>query len=331
VLNSAQVNKPTRIIYAQVFLYTGLVLGLAGILIGPVEWLRHNDVPMYLGFVCNPLMGPLIAFLVFMVGRRRNWARITVAIVIGFGLTLALLEALEAPGYVTKNPFSLIVPVLQIVGVSLLFGKNASTWFKSRKARVSEDTLVDISGQGTPSGMPMDISQTSEAPLLVIKFRTFGQIVLGFFTLLLLFILLYCVFIIPVTATSLLQLVVEEILVIFVTLVIALFFLEQIIAREIRLYKDRIVQVWWVLGQYELFLRDAKLVDGPGYRGKTRILINRKTKFPLLHKGIWYFAPLIDARDVDRLNRLLADLSGRDIKEFEQFSANMERLIQKES
>ena len=101
--------------------------------------------------------------------------------------------------------------------------------------------------------------------------------------------------------------------------------------REIRVYKDRIVQVWWLLGSYELHLLHARLQVSAGRRGRVIALTDRNVPhFRGFFKTVSYYDQLADPKDVKRLNLLLAELSGRKPEEFEQCGTIMDPLIRKE-
>jgi hypothetical protein len=64
----------------------------------------------------------------------RNWARIVFLVLFVIGLPLAL------PGYIGElktNPLhgslSIVVAILQLIGIYLLFTKNSNLWFRTRK------------------------------------------------------------------------------------------------------------------------------------------------------------------------------------------------------
>jgi hypothetical protein len=88
--------------------------------------------------------------------------------------------------------------------------------------------------------------------------------------------------------------------------------------KEIRLYKDKIVKVWKSMRTREIKLVDAILVT-TDYRLRKRWIRDANVKSVLLHsKGIGYCEDLPAADDVKKLNRLLAALSGRRVKELGQ-------------
>jgi hypothetical protein len=73
-------------------------------------------------------------FLVSKIAAGRNWARIISLILFLIGLPLAI------PGYLVElrttlahGLVSIVIAVLQLIGIWLLFTKNSNLWFKTRK------------------------------------------------------------------------------------------------------------------------------------------------------------------------------------------------------
>jgi hypothetical protein len=104
---------------------------------------------------------------------------------------------------------------------------------------------------------------------------------------------------------------------------------------EIRLYPDRMVKVWKLLGSKEIRLANARLRGGNmmGAGGKT--LFNKDTNvylgwlLRLFHlTGITYAEHFADPEAVKKLNTILADLSGRKVEDFEARRISMDKLIE---
>jgi hypothetical protein len=119
-------------------------------------------------------------------------------------------------------------------------------------------------------------------------------------------------------------------------------YLPELLFREVRLYKDRIVKIWIYIGEREIYLADARLLAtadypigvgrfklGPYY--KTKRFFDRRTNVAWSYMpcmGVFYDEMLADQDDVKKLNTLLADLTGRKVEEFEQPRIKIDRLIQ---
>jgi hypothetical protein len=125
-----------------------------------------------------------------------------------------------------------------------------------------------------------------------------------------------------------------------------LFFMDILLFREVRLYKDRMVKIWHYIGKREINLADARLVATADYAmgvgrfklgpySKTKRIFDRRTNVAWSYMGVpytevFYDEMLADQDDVKKLNTLLADLTGRKIEEFEQPRIKIARLIQEE-
>ncbi len=111
-------------------------------------------------------------------------------------------------------------------------------------------------------------------------------------------------------------------------------FVDIILFREVRLYKDRMVKIWNFIGKREVRLADARLrctavaIGKAGPRNKYMCVSSRQTNVvcssPL---GVTYDEKLADPDDARKLNILLADLTGRRVEEFEQPRIRMDRLV----
>lgn len=112
---------------------------------------------------------------------------------------------------------------------------------------------------------------------------------------------------------------------------------EILLFKEIRLYRDRIVKAWKLIGTRELELAKAGLGSGmsiSGYgtkyffeQGMSPYWLLPMTFFHSM--GITYHEYFADEREVKRLNGLLAELTGRKVEEFKKMGT-MKRLIERE-
>jgi hypothetical protein len=112
-------------------------------------------------------------------------------------------------------------------------------------------------------------------------------------------------------------------------------FIHFLFLREVRLYKDRIVGIWYSLGRRQVKLADAQMkissgVIGPYNRCKTICHKRANADWGLL-TGVFYNEKLADPSDVKKLNSLLASLTGRQVEEFEQEDAMIDSLIKEEN
>ncbi len=102
---------------------------------------------------------------------------------------------------------------------------------------------------------------------------------------------------------------------------------------EIRLYRDRIVKRWNLLGEREVRLANAKLI-GRGYSGRVeKMFFEQESSWlwalpgTFFREFVSYREELADPKDVKELNRLLAELSGRKVEELERPEISMPKLI----
>jgi hypothetical protein len=135
--------------------------------------------------------------------------------------------------------------------------------------------------------------------------------------------------------SSTLDLVITKLAALLLFFIFAPFLVDMLLFKEIRLYRDRIVKEWRLVGSRELDLADVGLMS----QGWSAMGIGAKCFFKqgmgpfwrflmsFVHQiGITYKEHLADPKKVKQLNSLLAELSGRRIEEFEQ-TVTMEKFI----
>ncbi len=326
-------NKPSTVLYAQACMYTALLSAFV------MTWPHISDTVKELnlgaaGVLLSTILifGPL-CYLIFEIGRGKNRARIAYLVLTVAALAAGLLNVLHSPAFLPGSPLFMVVAIPNIVALTLLYRAEVSVWFKKSKespvarAVQAEDFEKTVSTYGITEQMRWSLE-----PLFVLKYRRSARLVLMVVMLfIIVFFAHFALVTIPRSADSKFHKVFEIFLIALVWPAAVYFFCDQLMVREIRLYKDRIVQVWWLLGSYELLLRNARLRVLPGHRGKVISLRDRNLpRFTGLFKIVCYYDQLPDPKDVRRLNGLLAELSGRQIAEFEQYSAIMDPLIRKE-
>lgn len=171
-----------------------------------------------------------------------------------------------------------------------------------------------------------------DGPLFVLRYRCY-KVVLR--------LILYC-FGVLIAGVSLFVIIVNHPLGFWVVLAIVLYgfgllwliFLvaDMLCFREIRLHKDRIVKVGKFIGEIHVPLANAYLVAIKLPPISMKIVVNRDTKrFIARIKEVFYDEYLAERQQARELNNLLADLSGREVEEFERVgTTTMTRLVREE-
>jgi 4-amino-4-deoxy-L-arabinose transferase-like glycosyltransferase len=95
---------------------------------------RVAGVYFFIALLILVLFLGIFFFFISRVAAGRNWARILLLILLLIGLPFAM------PGYVfelkaslLRGSLSVLVAILQIVGMCLLFTKDSNGWFRRRK------------------------------------------------------------------------------------------------------------------------------------------------------------------------------------------------------
>ncbi|MFA5846467.1 MAG: hypothetical protein WC855_06150 [Thermodesulfovibrionales bacterium] len=102
---------------------------------------------------------------------------------------------------------------------------------------------------------------------------------------------------------------------------------DSLFSKEIRIYKDKIIKVWHLLGRREIELRNARLDGKKMVLVSTKTISNQDTKFLANFRGIFYNEHLANQKDIKKLNGILAELTGRKSEDFEQSIIKFKKLI----
>jgi hypothetical protein len=125
-------EKPEKVVHAIKMLY--LVIGI-GVIRTMITVIRHADVrsPYFLIFT-KLLLYVVILFLIYQIGKGRNWARWSVVVLFAIGIPMYILPNFDA---MFHNPIHSLLGVLAlglyIVALVFLFQENSSAWFNAGK------------------------------------------------------------------------------------------------------------------------------------------------------------------------------------------------------
>lgn len=104
--------------------------------------------------------------------------------------------------------------------------------------------------------------------------------------------------------------------------------IDSLLFKEIRVYKDRILKIWHLLGKREINFQDARMDGMRSPIVSTKKIFRSGTNvFLAPFKGIYYDENLARPQDIKKLNSILADLTGRKVEEFEKFKITFKKLI----
>ncbi len=131
--NSNRPERPKKVQNAVTILYVTLGIGI----VRAVMEASANAEMAGVGFLMfvTLVVFAVMVFLIAMIGRGRNWARITLLVFFLLGLPLSILPLIRS---FTNSPISgvlgLAQVILQIVAIVFLFQQDASAWFKPKPA-----------------------------------------------------------------------------------------------------------------------------------------------------------------------------------------------------
>jgi len=178
---------------------------------------------------------------------------------------------------------------------------------------------------------------SDDQPLFVLKYRK-RRMIFPLLAALLFLMPITCYVLFVHVAQSTFEFILVNLCALLLLLLIAPFFADMLLFKEIRLYKDRIVKEWKLIGTQEQELAKAGLDSqsmptlGVGAKSFFEVGMNQWLRWlmAIFHSiGITYKEHLADRQQVKQLNSLLAKLSGRKVEEFEQ-TIQMEKLIKEE-
>ena len=125
-------DRPAKIVFALRMFY--LIVGL-GIIRATMTVIRHADVRSPHSFIImKSLIYATSLFLIYQMGKGRNWARWMLVVIFAISIPLAILPNFASTFH---NPVHTALGFLQlalyIVALVFLFHRNSSGWFGMRK------------------------------------------------------------------------------------------------------------------------------------------------------------------------------------------------------
>ena len=132
-MDQNQSTRPYKVTTAVKLLY--ITLGI-GVLRGIMESSTQAEVtsPAFVMFIAFFVLVVMWLFI-FMIGKGRNWARITFLVLFIVGTPFSVLPLMQSLG---ANPISgllgIVQTIIQIVALVFLFQKPSSDWFREMKA-----------------------------------------------------------------------------------------------------------------------------------------------------------------------------------------------------
>lgn len=130
--NINQLLQPPKVAIAVKLLYATLGIGIIRSIIESGRLAEKASMPFIL--VVQFITFGSLWFFIYMMGKGRNWARITFLVIFILGVPLSILPMIQS---LTHNPVSGVLGlgqvVMQVVALVFLFQGEASSWFKANK------------------------------------------------------------------------------------------------------------------------------------------------------------------------------------------------------
>jgi uncharacterized membrane protein YuzA (DUF378 family) len=334
--NNAPLTKPTKVVAAQALLWMSLLIVVFYLLREASGIVEKTGAPLAFVILLMCLITAPPAFVIYMIGKGKNWARIAYIVVFVAGLVISIVETVQSPAdsFFSSGIQSLQM-CIQLTALILLLQKDASAWFKRKRdlqSRTFDEHQPSIE-KAPELVFGAEIETTSsDQPLLVLRYRGHQRI---------LRIVLYS-FCILIFGFGLIVTFFESGTFVLTRLIYGVFaallglggiyaLIEILLFKEIRLYNDRMAKEWHLIGTAEIGLKNATY-NGRDYSFMgVRCLRNPNTRQYLNNfKIILFDQYMLAPKDLKELNRLLAKLSGRNVEEFEGDKVLFERLMKEE-
>ena len=138
--------RPEKVSAAIKLLYITLGIGaLRGILEASIR--AQMASPLFVISVSFGVFG-VVGFFIYMIGRGRNWSRITFTVLFIIGLPFSVQTLIEN---LTTNPISGLLgigqTVIQVIALIFLFQKTSSAWFKETRLKTNLSNQGDAPDQ----------------------------------------------------------------------------------------------------------------------------------------------------------------------------------------
>lgn len=131
--------QPPKVATAVKLLYATLGIGIIRSMMEAPSQAEAGSVGLVL-FILFSVLG-LMWFFIYMIGRGRNWARITFFLMFILGVPLSILPMIQS---LAHDPVSgilgLVQIFMQIIAMLFLFHGSSSAWFKALKqSKIEKD------------------------------------------------------------------------------------------------------------------------------------------------------------------------------------------------
>jgi len=139
-MSENQPSRPDRVTTAVALLYITLVIcGMRAVM--DASRLLDAAPPIGIGIlmIIAILILCILWFLIHMIGKGRNWARMSYLAVFTVELLLSIKPLLESfAAYFIDGVLGMILLILQSIAIVFLFQKSSSDWFKISGGQISK-------------------------------------------------------------------------------------------------------------------------------------------------------------------------------------------------
>jgi hypothetical protein len=129
---TANTERPKEVTWAALLLSASLIIGG----IRAISDLTHkvSGASFFVAVLILLVFLGVFFFFVSKIAAGRNWARLTLLVLLILQLPFAVLGSIaEVRTNVAHGSLSIVIATLQFLGVGLLFTKNSNPWFRKQK------------------------------------------------------------------------------------------------------------------------------------------------------------------------------------------------------
>lgn len=126
--------RPKPVTIAVALLWTQMSIEVLDKVLDARDGLQRGETVM-LASNFTMVMMVLVCGLIFMIGRRRNWARITYALLFSLGMVVQIATWRTTLEGLPREMLAIILQsALQLAAMILVFQRVANAWFETRRS-----------------------------------------------------------------------------------------------------------------------------------------------------------------------------------------------------
>ena len=128
-----QTTRPSKIGTAVTLLYIGAGVGILNAILYPSLLIKGKPLTVYT-IICLAIGFGIGLLLIFMIGKGRNWARITFLVLFILSQPATVSLTMRESAHLISLLLGIAHGIISIVALVFLFQRPSSEWFREMKA-----------------------------------------------------------------------------------------------------------------------------------------------------------------------------------------------------